>query len=532
MSPYKKEKVRYMKCRKHKMLLKILAGSSVLMIVSGMMCMSGCSQKTDETDFMEGTFYMEESTPGEGDSEGTGESLPADTSQEGTLDGSSESSGSSSYVESADTETDLQEETSLSETESAASQQWEEPVQSQDETESVVIPPTQSGIFVKDSHMAQLSAARIMEINQNSINNPAAGRYQVTSLRQLSRAEAVGLILVYSFPEYPYYAGHGITPEERAALEANRNIDAVPETVAVQYGILTDNANVRTYPTVHPITASNRYEDFDYFQETMFSLGEMVAVLHTSADGQFVFVVGANDKGWVERSKVGMTDLATVQQWESALMHPAVVTEPYVRLDNGAVLRMGTVLPLLSNDGTNYCIWYPVNQGGAVQLTQISVPVRNDISDGYLPFTYDGVVKRMQQMNGVSYGWGDVHLNFDCSSTVGAVYRCFGIYLPRNTGQMHGTGTSVYELNGLSLEERLGKIQSAPPGSLLVMPGHVVMYFGVINGTPMISHNVTRYSENGVDVIEANQCWTTSLHIYTGSGRLYPEAFAWLVVFE
>ncbi len=508
------------------------------MIAIGLMYMSGCKQELDETDFMEGTFYMEESLTKGSDSEGTD-----DTSLEvSSKNPSSDTSGEESSSMESDTSKGAEESTTKTEDESVVTQESAETTSSEEESSAVpetepttaleTIPAPLTEIVIKDSHTAQLTAARIMEINRNSRANPAAGCYQVTSLRQLSRAEVLGLIYVYSFPEYPYYAGHAITPEERGALEANRNVDAVPETVTVQYGILTDNANVRTYPTVHPITANNRYEDFDYFQETLFSLGEMVAVLHTSADGQFVFVVGANDKGWIERSKIGMTDFATMQQWESALMHPAVVTEPYIRLDNGAVLRMGTVLPILSNDGTNYCIWYPVNRGGMLELTRLNVPVRNDISDGYLPFTYDGVARRMLQMNGVSYGWGDAHLNFDCSSTVGAVYRCFGIYMPRNTGQMHGTGTSVHSLEGLSLEERRVRIQNAPLGSLLVMPGHVVMYCGVSNGVPVISHNVTRYSENGVDMIEANQCRTTPLNIYTSSGRLYPEAFNWLIVFE
>ena len=514
-------------------LIKIFAGSSMLLLIGGMLCVTGCSQEPDGSDFLEGTFYM--------DGNGTRSDAQSDSSLEPGSTSSAASTSEESFSEQDTQETPVESAsqepsvTESSQTEPVETTQSEEPVETEPmppSSEPVVPPTTPSVIVVNNPGQAQLSPARIMEINQYTRQNPAAGCYKVTDLRQLSRGEVLGLIYVYSFPEYPYYAGHAITPEERAALEANRNVDAVPETVTVQYGIMTDNGNVRTYPTIHPITQNNRYEDFDYFQETMFALGEMVAVLHTSADGQFVFVVGANDKGWVERSKIGFTDLATLQQWEAALMHPAVVTEPYIRLDNGAVLRMGTALPMLANDGANYQIWYPVNQGGMLQLTRLTVPVRNDISDGYLPFTYEGVVRRMQQMNGVSYGWGDAHLNFDCSSTVGAVYRCFGIYMPRNTGQMHGVGTSVYSLAGMSLAERMARIQNAPLGSLLVMPGHVVMYCGVSSGTPLISHTVTRYSENGVDMIEANQCRTTSLNIYTSSGRLYPEAFSWLIVFE
>ncbi len=481
----------------------------MLWIALGMLLFGGCGQGREEPEVHEETFCMESSSWEEtSDTESLKES--GSTALEGDI--SKEPASEEVPAEESEEEALM----TVGSSESASAAESAEP----------------STAVVNDGEGAQLSPSRIAQINAYTRDNPAAGCYQVTSLTQLSRAEVLGLIYVYTFPEYPYYAGHEITPEERAAIEANRNVDGVPETVTVQYGIMTENGNVRTYPTAYSITENNRYEDFDYFQESMFALGEMVAVLHTSSDGQFLFVVGANDKGWVERSKVGLTDLSTLKQWEAALLHPAVVTEPYIKLDNGTVLRMGTTLPLLANDGENYHIWYPVNQGGMVQLTQLVVPVRNDLSDGYLPFTYQGVVRRMQQMLGVSYGWGDSHMNYDCSSTVGAVYKCFGICLPRNTGQMYATGTSVYALEGLSLEERLARIQSAPPGSLLVMPGHVVMYLGMVNGTPQIAHSVTRYSENGVDMIEAYECRTTSLHIYTGSGRFYPEAFSWLIIFE
>lgn len=484
--------------------LKIISAGSMVWLVWGMLYLSGCQSRAEVPTVSEAAVSIPEIEETESDlqteKESVRETVPAtvDSSEE-DLDTMSLSEGNTPDV-SSDTV----------------------PLTSEPR-ETVAVDPYAG---------AQLSPERIQDINRNTLANPEAGCYQVSALITLSREEVLGKICGYGFPEYPYYAGHAITPEERAAIEANRNVDAVPETVTVQYGIITDNANLRTYPTSEPITENNRYEDFDYFQESLFAVGEMVAVLHTSADGRFVFVIGANDTGWVEREKVGFTDLSTLQQWETALKHPAVVTEPYAKLDNGTCLRMGTALPLLGNDGVNYRVWYPLNWNGGLELTELLIPVRNDISDGYLPFTYEAVVRRMQQMASVTYGWGDAHLNYDCSSTVGAVYKCFGIFLPRNTGQMHAAGTSVYALEGMSQEDKLSRIQSAPAGSLLVMRGHVVMYFGMINGVPMIAHNVTRYSENGTDIIEAYQYRTTSLYVYTSSGRMYLDAFASLIVFE
>ena len=46
-----------------------------------------------------------------------------------------------------------------------------------------------------------------------------------------------------------------------------------------------------------------------------------------------------------------------------------------------------------------------------------------------------------------------------------AIYRCFGIILPRNTGSMAQTGTQIVSLEGMTQEEKLEKIQSMKPGN-------------------------------------------------------------------
>jgi len=48
----------------------------------------------------------------------------------------------------------------------------------------------------------------------------------------------------------------------------------------------------------------------------------------------------------------------------------------------------------------------------------------------------------------------------DCSSTMNAIYRCFGIILPRNTGSMAQTGTQIVSLEGMTQEEKLEKMRT------------------------------------------------------------------------
>ena len=55
---------------------------------------------------------------------------------------------------------------------------------------------------------------------------------------------------------------------------------------------------------------------------------------------------------------------------------------------------------------------------------------------------------------------------------------------------MAQTGTQIVSLEGMTQEEKLEKIQSMKPGTLLVMKNHVVMYIGQENGEDLILHNL------------------------------------------
>ncbi len=378
---------------------------------------------------------------------------------------------------------------------------------------------------------ADLTKEQIEVINTATWSNPASGCYDVLSVSDLTREEVQNWILSAPFPEGSWCNGHALTPEEQSAIEANRNLDAIPEKVSVQYGILTDNADVRIFPTDAVLQTEVSPQAFDYMQESLFLIGEMVAVLHTSADGTYVYVIGGNDKGWIARDCVGLTEHGVLQQWQEGLRHPAVVIEPYVKVEGLHTFRMGTAFPLLEKNDTTMRISYPVNRDGRLELTEMVLPVENDISDGYLPYTYEAAAQRMQQMVGAAYGWGDVHLNYDCSSTVGAVYRCFGIFLPRNTGNMAATGAVVISLEQMGTETRDGLIRSLPAGSLLLMKGHVAMYMGIVNGEPRIAHTVSRYSGDGANLMDIYSCVETSLYIYTDSLKPYEETLTYVISF-
>ena len=52
------------------------------------------------------------------------------------------------------------------------------------------------------------------------------------------------------------------------------------------------------------------------------------------------------------------------------------------------------------------------------------------------------------------------YLHLQSAITMNAIYRCFGIILPRNTGSMAQTGTQIVSLEGMTQEEKLEKMRT------------------------------------------------------------------------
>ena len=163
---------------------------------------------------------------------------------------------------------------------------------------------------------------------------------------------------------------------------------------------------------------------------------------------------------------------------------------------------------------------------GQLVITNVET-AQDGIHFGYLDMTQENILDQAKKLVGMAYGWGDSNGDMDCSSTMNAIYRCFGIILPRNTGSMAQTGTQIVSLEGMTQEEKLEKIQSMKPGTLLVMKNHVVMYIGQENGEDLILHNFTTcMAEDGVSTKEVYQCQITQLNLVTAAGTQYLDAYA------
>ena len=386
-----------------------------------------------------------------------------------------------------------------------------------------------------------LTPQEIAEFNQMIPQTPDTACANLEKYPEtLTRDELLARIRAYEIPKEPRYIGsRQLGPEYYAALMQNRNEIAVQEQNAVRWGVVTEEAQLRTWPTYDVSYDLQDDVNFDLNCETVLKTGERVAVLHVSTDEEWLLVQAYNYLGWVAASEIAFTgrddwlSFGNPQNW-------LVVTGNRVLLDysleNPAVSRreltMGTRLPLIAKkpaeiDGfstvTSHVVQFPVRgPDGGLILTPVRVPYNLDVSVGFLPYTQRNLVELCFKLLGERYGWSNLWNARDCSGYVLDVYRCFGIDLPRNANNQAAVEGRRIPAAELSDAEKTAEILSMPAGALLEMRGHIVMYLGAYEGEPYVIHQPFNFvPPEGGESVPAGCVLVSSLRIKRGNGESF-----------
>lgn len=298
------------------------------------------------------------------------------------------------------------------------------------------------------------------------------------------------------------------------------DLDAVPASQPVRYGLVVDRADLRTFPTTTRVFNRTGNTDIDRFQENAFFPGTPVVIVHESRDRAWWFVVGNLYAAWVEKRHVAEGDKAEVFGYADKTPY-LVVTGAEVRTTttpeqprvSDLQLDMGVRVPWLRDwpgergvNGqaayTGYVIELPVRgEDGRLQVVPALLPRTADVSPDYLPLTRANILRQGFKFLGERYGWGHDYDARDCSGFVSEVYRSMGVTLPRNTRDQ---GVSPV-LNRIALDESAGakvRTQAARElqvGDLVYIPGHVMMVIGHDRGTPYVIHDTNGGSWLGAD---------------------------------
>ena len=316
-----------------------------------------------------------------------------------------------------------------------------------------------------------------------------------------------------STPRY-HTDGSLVSPGDYATLESSVQRDAIPPEVPVKWGVVVQRASMRSFPTHMRIYKSPEDTDLDRLQETGVFPGQQVALLHESADGEWWFAANYHYAAWLPKAAVAIGARSEIESWhkrEARLVVSGAQVQtnfnPEDPRTSQVTLDMGVSLPLLTatevghevngqNPYASHIVSLPVrNMDGSLEFVPALIARSRDVHTGHLPYRQSLVLRQAFKFLGERYGWGHDYNGRDCTGFVGEVYKSFGIFMPRNSGQQ---GQSEFAptrtFSDESREQRLQALKSLQVGDLIYIPGHVMMYIGDVSGEPYVIHDVTGLS--------------------------------------
>ncbi|MBN1285076.1 MAG: SH3 domain-containing protein [Anaerolineae bacterium] len=306
--------------------------------------------------------------------------------------------------------------------------------------------------------------------------------------------------LLPSLPDGPLYGIDGALID----LGALKAAAALPARLSVRLGLAARRTHLRAFPTDR--VAMKRPGDFyfDRFQDTTVDVGWPVAVFHTEIGGEWHFAFTPAAAGWLRAGDIALADdPAAVHDYVNA---PSFVTVTGSRA--GVVLpggryvfaQMGTRLPLAGRDADTRRLWIPQREhSGKLTFIEGHIAAADpDWHEGAMPCTLRTVFTQAFKLLGEPYAWGGSRMGMfgrDCSRFVQDVWAVTGVRLPRNSAQQGRVGINAAAFGPDDTPAaRAAILRNVPPGALLWLPGHIMLYLGSVDGVPYAIHDVWRYT--------------------------------------
>ena len=304
--------------------------------------------------------------------------------------------------------------------------------------------------------------------------------------------------------------GQPVTEATLRQLRDNTAPERITDTAPARYGLTVRRTPMRTLPSHRRFFATAGERDYESLTAGVMFPGETVLVAHTSADGHWLLVMTTQGPAWVHAGDVATGSAQAV--FDYAKRTPGlVVTGDHVHtvhtpeapevseldLDMGVALPLADVAPdePVNGAGTyaSHVVELPVRQAdGRLAFRPALVRRASDTAPGYLPVTRANILRQAFKLLGERYGWGHQFNARDCSGLVSEVYRTIGLLL-QHSSALQGTSTAFRHRRFTEADthaERVRALQAAEIGDLVVVPGHVLMIVGHVDGAPYVIQDV------------------------------------------
>lgn len=314
-------------------------------------------------------------------------------------------------------------------------------------------------------------------------------------------------------------------------------LDSVAARVTPRFGLVTQRADLRAFPTAQRVFSRPGDTDIDRFQESALFPGTPVVVLHESRDGHWWFVTSRLYSAWIEARHVAIGARDEVFGYASRIPY-LIVTGAQARTAftpetpqvSEVLLDMSVRVPLLTDWPTerpvngqfayaSHVVALPVRDAqGRLEIVPALIPRSADVrTTGYLPLTRANLITQAFKLLGERYGWGHSYGTRDCSGFVSEIYRSFGVEMPRNTRDQ-GVSPAFNRIAFSDTDDFATKaavLRTLDVGDLIYIPGHVMMVIGQEDDETWLIHDTTgiRYRTAQGDLVSVplNQVAVTPL---------------------
>ena len=395
----------------------------------------------------------------------------------------------------------------------------------------------------QDANKLMLNSDEISKINKEIINESETLVCDITKVAEDKTQAERKSSLVSAIDDEFNYMVRKYPDKDRKLYVDGKLIDNIPYIENLKNAVLTtgfenDEEKVQIYAVavkrteikMFPTNSIWGYDSADDPDDescyTTLEVNEPFVIRAKCIVGQDTFYWGLSNSytGWVDAKYLALFD--SKQDWINAWKVDIkgkdflIVTQDNITLEPSITspktseveLKIGTVLKLVPQNEipesvnerktwNNYVVYLPTrNEEGKYVRSYALISEHYQVSIGYLALTQKNILEVAFTCLGNRYGWGGMLGAMDCSAYTKAIYKCFGLDIPRDSSVQEKVPNRVVSLEDMSDEEKEAYIEKLPIGTPLYFSGHVMVYVGSENGKNYVISDTGSLSDSYGDI--------------------------------